>query len=87
MYICISFRSLGDGNMCEMTCTLQIDANVLKKPLIYKYVIFSPKMVHKDDCYEFLHSFAGKGSDPNRVLCILDYDTAVGGTCTCVCVL
>lgn len=43
----------------EMTCTLHIQEELLRNPLEYKYVIFSPRMTGKDDCYEFLHSFAG----------------------------
>ena len=31
----------------------------------YKYVIYSPKMVHPDDCYEYYHVYSG---NPNRCL-------------------
>ena len=62
-----SFRSV-DGGFSEMACKLPIDANVLIVPLAYKYVIFSPKMTEKDDCYEFLHSYTK--SNPNRCLLI-----------------
>lgn len=52
-----------------MTCTLQIQEELLTKHLEYKYVIFSPKVIGKDECYEFLHSFAGyQYPDPNRYL-------------------
>ena len=71
-HILLFSSRLQDGGFCEMTCTLSIQAELLKKPLVYKYVIFSPKMEHKDDCYEFLHLFAGYvvHSDPNRGLSI-----------------
>ena len=53
-----------------MVCTLNIDANLLNTARGYKYVVYSPKMVHKDDCFEFLHTFAGRYYDrnPNRCL-------------------
>ena len=78
LYICTGilfifpfFRSQDD--YCEMTCTLSIQAELLMKPLQYKYVIFSPRMKEKNDCYEFLYSFAdGENKDPNRYLHIGD---------------
>ena len=63
-------RQLGDGT-CEMVCTLNIDANLLSSTWGYKYVVYSPKMISGDDCFEYLHSFAGKYSsekNPNRCL-------------------
>ena len=55
--------------MFEMVCTLRIDANLLKYPWGYKYVVYSPKMVEKDDCFEHLHSFVGRSHrNPNRCL-------------------
>ena len=63
------YRSQEDG-LCEMTCSLDIKADLLKM-LDYKYVIFSPKMHIEDDCYEFLHSFVRYNNhDPNRSLSI-----------------
>ena len=62
-----TYRSQEDG-LCEMTCSLKIKADLLKK-LEYKYVIFSPKMHVEDDCYEFLHSFV-EYSNLNRCLSI-----------------
>ena len=64
-----TYRSQEDG-LCEMTCSLKIEADLLKK-LEYKYVIFSPKMHVEDDCYEFLHSFVENyNRNPNRCLSI-----------------
>jgi len=42
-----------------MTCTLSIDADILKHPVAYKYIVCSPKMEKEDDCYEFLHGYGG----------------------------
>ena len=53
-----------------MTCTLNIAREILGRPWGYKYVVYSPKMTKEDDCYEYLHSFAGYGCDPNRCLLI-----------------
>lgn len=69
-------------NYHEMTCALSIQAELLKNPLEYKYVIFSPIMTGKDDFYEFLHSFAGVwAKDFNRCLSIDETKLflAVGG--------
>ena len=55
----------------EMTCTLNIDANLISDIRGYKYVVYSPKMMYEDDCYEYLHTFSGKYyyyTDPNRCL-------------------
>ena len=62
-------RELEEG-VVEMICTLNIDANMLNSIWGYKYVVYSPKMVRGDDCFEYLHSFAGWSpySDPNRCL-------------------
>ena len=75
--ICVSlmclmhyFRELEEG-LCEMTCTLNIAANLLCTPRGYKYVVYSPKMTNHHDCFEYLHSFAGSDNnhdDPNRWL-------------------
>ena len=60
-----------DVHVCEMVCTLNIDAELLKRPLGYKYVVFSPKMTKHDDCYEKLHPFTLYSTDdPDRCLWI-----------------
>lgn len=55
-----------------MTCQLTIDADILRGPVPYKYVINSPKT--KGDMnmsYELIHfPNAGYQPDPNRALCI-----------------
>lgn len=74
-------RNLED-DVCEMKCTLAIDHEVLKAPLGYKYVIYSPKVTKCDDCYEKLHSLVDKRSDdPNRCLWITPQERDSGGTC------
>ena len=67
--------------MHEMVCALKIDADVLKHPLGYKYVIFSPKMTKDDECYEKLHYF--QYDDPNRCLQMSPQAlrSSYGGTC------
>lgn len=60
-----------------MTCTLQIDTQELRASQAYKYVVFSPAAVTKDDCYEFLHfaSYLNQpyhDPDPNRCLWIIE---------------
>ena len=71
------YRDLDNG-WCEMSCTLQIDAAILRSSIPYKYVIYSPKMEHKDDCYEYCRAYS---SNPNRCLCIsqAEYKQAYGG--------
>lgn len=75
-----SHRNLED-DMHEMVCSLRIDADVLKHPLEYKYVIFSPKMTEDNECYEKLHYF--QYDDPNRCLKMSPQalHSAYGGTC------
>ena len=53
-----------------MVCTLNIDSNIISTKCGYKYVVYSPKMVKEDDCFEYLHTFAGTyyDRDPNRCL-------------------
>ena len=52
-----------------MTCQLRIDANILKQPVAYKYVIYSPKTrKDKDMQYEVIHY--SNPANPNRALCI-----------------
>ena len=54
-----------------MVCTINIDAGLLNSTRGYKYVVYSPKMVNGDDCFEYLHSFVGSYSDeknPDRCL-------------------
>ena len=55
MYI-VSCRDYGEG-VFEMMCKFQnFDVEILRMPLAYKYVIYSPKMKTSDDCYEYLHA-------------------------------
>ena len=80
-----------------MVCTLVIDAGLLKNPLVYKYVVFSPQVTAPDECYEKLHSFARWNYDPNRCLWLSTeaYNKAYGGMqflahadqlfCVCTC--
>ena len=71
-----------------MKCTLTIDHEVLKSPLGYKYVIYSPKVTKCDECYEKLHSLVEwKSDDPNRCLWIppQEIDHAYGGKFRCAC--
>ena len=99
-YICLAYQA----NYCdefflyrtkeelsEMVCTLVIDAELLKNPLVYKYVVFSPQVTAPDECYEKLHSF---NYDPNRCLWLSTeaYNKAYGGMqfpdqLLCVCVM
>ena len=47
-----------------MTCTFAtFNADLLKdySTIPYKYVIYSPKVVDKDDCFEFLHAHKRHG--------------------------
>ena len=70
LYVLFSSIRSVDG-FSEMVCKLPIDRNLLTRPLAYKYVIFSPKMTEKDDCYEFLHCYTSyHESNPNRCLWI-----------------
>jgi hypothetical protein len=65
-------RKLDEG-VYEMTCTLKIAMDILIAPIGYKYVVYSPKMTHENDCFEYLHSFSGKTrshGNPNRCLII-----------------
>ena len=57
--VCTSFFRQFQEGVLEMTCTVTIDANLLTYPLGYKYVVYSPRMLLEDDCFEYLHSFAG----------------------------
>ena len=60
-----------DEGVFEMTCTLNLAADLLNNSLGYKYVVYSPRMVKKSDCFEFLHSFVGRAphrGNPNRCL-------------------
>ena len=70
MYFVSDSSQLGGGT-CEMVCTLNIDKSLLNTTWGYKYVVYSPKMVNGNDCFEYLHSFDGYFSyekDPNRCL-------------------
>ena len=60
-----------DISACEMVCTLNIDADLLRAPLAYKYVIYSPKVTKCNECYEKLHPLITSymfHDDPNRCL-------------------
>ena len=75
-------RAIGDGwnGWYEMTCTLDIDAEILKHPVAYKYIVYSPKMEKEDDCYEYLHGYWGIA---NRCLRIPQnkFSKVYGGKC------
>lgn len=69
-----------------MTCRLVIDADLLKGPFGYKYVVYSPKMVDENDCFEYLHSYIGRDyhhRNPDRCLRInpAEFDRVYGGKC------
>ena len=65
-----SYRKIGDIH-CEMTCTFdKFNIELLNhfRSIPYKYVIMnSPKVVDKDDCFEYLHAHKHLG-DVNRCL-------------------
>ena len=69
MFYILYYRKLVEG-VVEMTCTLNFNANLITVIRGYKYVIYSPKMIYEDDCYEYLHTFAGTlyNTNPNRCL-------------------
>lgn len=69
----ILFRKV-EENVYEMVCSLNINKSLVTNPRDYKYVVYSPKMECDDDCFEFLHTFAGRFYDrnPNRCLRIED---------------
>ena len=77
--ISLSTREL-EGGYYEMNCNLKISAEILKRPIPYKYVIYSPKTKqNRDDCYEYLHEH--HSMDPNRLLRIpIKYQQAYGCT-------
>ena len=53
-----------------MWCTFEtFDARLFKSDagIPYKYVVYSPKVVEKDDWFEFLHAHNNYG-DPNRYI-------------------
>ena len=53
-----------------MTCTLNIAADLVGEVLKYKYVVYSPKVTHEDDCFECLPYISSGTNDPNRCLMI-----------------
>ena len=67
-----------------MECTLAFDAELFKDPLVYKYVIYSPKVTKESEYYEKLHPFiiSSPGTDPNRCLVLSreEQRCAYGGT-------
>ena len=67
--------------MCEMTCTLPMDVEILKDPLPYKYTVFSPKAVKNDATrsYEYLYGHSKKHDGfINRCLVVTDYEIKNG---------
>ena len=76
------YHRTNDDGFSEMVCTLVIDADILKTPMAYKYVVYSPKVTADDEYYEKLHSFVrSNNDDPNRCLWISpqEYESAYGG--------
>ena len=66
-----SCRTVAQQQVYEMTCELSIDASLLERQqaIPYKYVIYSPRMVEDNDCWEYLHGVSGQGI-VNRCLII-----------------
>ena len=66
--------------MCEMTCTLAMETVVLKDPLPYKYVVFSPKVVknHANYAYEYLYGHSKNNGHNNRCLVVEAPELKVG---------
>ena len=65
------YRKLDEGRS-EMTCTLMIDAAVLKTPMeyTYKYIVFSPRMA-RDGVFEYLNLNSSESRyNSNRCLMI-----------------
>ena len=62
--------------MFEMECTFEnFDVELLKLPVPYKYVVYSPKAKKDDDRYEYLHAHASAWhGDYNRCLFIRPED-------------
>ena len=79
-----SFCRCNEDGYCEMECTLSFDAELLKEPLGYKYVIYSPKVTKEDEYYEKLHPFIELlgPNDPNRCLWLSPQESCrfYGGT-------
>jgi hypothetical protein len=69
--ILILCRDYGDG-VVEMSCTFEtFDVEILKTPLPYKYVIYSPKVKKPEENYEYLHAHSSwRSVDLNRCLVI-----------------
>jgi hypothetical protein len=62
-------KRCNDEGYSEMECTLVLAAELFKDPLVYKYVIYSPKVTKESEYYEKLHPFIyWPGTDPNRCL-------------------
>ena len=68
MYI---FRKIDDLH-CEMICTFEkfnFDLLSCFRSIPYKYVVVdSPKVLDKDDCFEFLHAHSKYLGDVDRCL-------------------
>jgi hypothetical protein len=69
--ITLSCRDYGDG-VVEMSCTFEkFDIEILKTPLPYKYVVYSPKVKKSEENYEYLHAHSSwRSIDLNRCLVI-----------------
>ena len=63
-----------------MTCELSFDASVLEgqQAIPYKYVVYSPRMVEDNDCWEYLHGVSSWGV-ANRCLEIPTKEFRHGG--------
>lgn len=54
-----------------MECTFRnVDVEILKRPLPYKYVVHSPKADKDQNCYEFLHAYSSNRNEFNRCLVV-----------------
>ena len=70
-YYFFFFRKIDDIHF-EMTCTFDsfnVELLSYSRSIPYKYVILnSPKVVEKDDCFEYLHVHSKDHGDVNRCL-------------------
>lgn len=66
---------------CEMICTVPIKTAILKDPLPYKYLIFSPK-VNVDawyHCYEFLYGHSKNHHGHNNRCLVIEHAELIAG--------
>eukprot|EP00731_Ephydatia_muelleri_P002838 Em0001g2838a len=68
--------------MCEMTCSLSMDPEVLKDPLPYKYVVFSPKVMKQKagHPYEYLYGHSKSHGHNNRCIVVPGPELRIGGS-------